>query len=181
MRSLHLIIASIAVSLLLVPQAGVAFTSTTAVDARGGIPNYAQVTPAIFRGGRPSFQDLRFLQNSGVRTIINLENDDRAVRTELDNARRLGLNEITIPLEYLSAPSDQDIQRILSILQDPSVGPIFLHCKHGEDRTGMVMGLYRVFVQKWTPQNAYREMLQMGFHPNLKALDDYFRAKTGLR
>ncbi len=41
------------------------------------------------------------------------------------------------------------------------------------------MGLYRVEVEGWSPEKAYEEMLKLGFHAKFKALDDYFRIRTG--
>ena len=46
----------------------------------------------------------------------------------------------------------------------------FIHCTHGHDRTGLVVGCYRVLKQGWTKNDAYAEMLQHGFHPELLGL-----------
>ena len=83
----------------------------------------------------------------------------------------------------LSERLPPDLQKfaetLVNLHLDEKNFPIFLHCAHGEDRTGLLMGLYRVEVQGWTPEKAYLEMLKLGFHPKFKALDDYFRDRTG--
>ena len=76
-------------------------------------------------------------------------------------------------------PSDVQINQILSALADTNNFPIFIHCHHGQDRTGLIIGLYRVEAQGWAPAKAYQEMLVNGFHPNLAGLDKYFRDRTG--
>ena len=53
-----------------------------------------------------------------------------------------------------------------------------MHCYHGEDRTGLVVGLHRYTNDHWTAVDAYREMLARGFHPVITILDSYFKKKT---
>jgi protein tyrosine/serine phosphatase len=85
---------------------------------------------------------------------------------------------IAVPLSGFFAPSDSDTNKILSILSDSSKYPIYLHCRHGEDRTGLMVGLYRVFYEDVRPAQAYDEMLKMGFHKFLLGLNRYFKEKT---
>jgi tyrosine-protein phosphatase SIW14 len=49
-----------------------------------------------------------------------------------------------------------------------------VHCTHGQDRTGLVVGLYRTIHDGWTKTDAYREMLQLGFHPELRGLREFW-------
>ena len=81
-------------------------------------------------------------------------------------------------MSWLIAPKDADVEKIISLLTDQSQAPLFIHCTHGQDRTGLIMGLYRIFVDKWSSGNAYDEMLKIGFHPEFFALDHYFKSKT---
>jgi len=46
----------------------------------------------------------------------------------------------------------------------------FVHCEHGEDRTGLAVGAYRIKVEHWTKPAAYQEMEAPGFHPLLRGL-----------
>lgn len=144
------------------------------------IPNFRQVTEQLFRGGRPSNANLAELKQRGIGTVINLENEPGPVANERRAAEQLGLNFVSSPMSWLTRPEDQQVDNLLSLLADESAFPIFLHCRHGEDRTGLIMGLYRVLVQGWRPADAYKEMLALGFHPSFKALDDYFRERTGM-
>ncbi len=61
----------------------------------------------------------------------------------------------------------------------PSTGAIYVHCRHGQDRTGLVVGLERVFVEGWDPADAYAEMLSHGFHTYFLGLKEYFFTQTG--
>lgn len=145
-----------------------------------GIPNFQSVTDQIVRGGRPGSGDLANLQNRiGVRTVINLENKQPIIDQERMTATQLGINFYSSPMSAAARPTDRQVDEILSMLKDPNNFPIFIHCHHGQDRTGMVIGIYRVEVQGWAPAKAYQEMLDLGFHPTISTLDQYFRDRTG--
>ena len=58
-------------------------------------------------------------------------------------------------------------QRIRGIVTDISAAekPVFVHCLHGEDRTGLVIGAYRMLVERWSFDRAYAEMIAHGHSP----------------
>lgn len=142
------------------------------------IPKFVSVTSQIYRGGRPDTAGLQQLAKMNVRTVINIDDNESAAKRERETAEKLGLRWINEPMDSFREPASAQIDRLLASLQDPSLFPVFIHCKHGEDRTGLVIGLYRVEVQKWTPTAAYKEMRERGFHPILKALDRFFHWRT---
>ncbi len=146
-----------------------------------GIPNFQKTTDVIYRGGRPTLKGLQYLKTAGFKTIINLENNNQAVSQEFAAAKKLGLQMYSAPMSWTTKPDDKQVNAILANLQNPEMYPIFIHCHHGMDRTGLIIGLHRVFAQKWTAKDAYSEMLKYGFHPEYKALDNYYRVKTQMR
>lgn len=142
------------------------------------IPNEHNVSEGIKRGGRPTRFDLAELSQQGFKTIINLESNESAIAQEKRNAERLGFNYIISELNTNETPDDSQIQKVLEILRDPSQQPVFIHCYHGQDRTGMVIGIHRVLDENWSQSEAYKEMLNLGFHPRYIKLKNYFFAKT---
>jgi protein tyrosine/serine phosphatase len=142
------------------------------------VPAYREVTSGISRGGRPGTQGLTDLRRMGVRTVINLENENQPVAAERGLAAQLGLSWVSEPMSASAVPNDAEVMQVLSLLQDARRYPIFVHCHFGEDRTGLIIGLYRVLAQRWTAQQAYNEMLQDGFHPQFQGMVRYFQAKT---
>ena len=78
------------------------------------------------------------------------------------------------------APSERQVKQALLILNDPSLRPIFVHCLLGEDRNTFIIGLYRVYFQDWTTQEAWAEMVYSGFHvrPTLRGFETYFWRHT---
>jgi protein tyrosine/serine phosphatase len=60
-------------------------------------------------------------------------------------------------------PEMKDVVRFLRLAGDPARRPVFVHCKHGADRTGMMVAFYRIVRQGWTKKQAIREMVHGGF------------------
>ena len=150
-------------------------------DTSTAIPALREVIPGLHRGGRPNMPEaMKTLIELKIHTIINIDNDPDQAQLEKEQAEANGMRYIDSPMSAFSTPDEQQVNALLLALQDPANFPIFIHCMHGEDRTGLIMGLYRVKVQSWPASKAYQEMLDLGFHSILFPLDDYFREKTGL-
>jgi protein tyrosine/serine phosphatase len=62
---------------------------------------------------------------------------------------------------------DEDVIRVLRIINKKENGPFLIHCQHGADRTGVMSAMYRIVVQGWTKDDAIKEMVDggYGFHP----------------
>lgn len=125
---------------------------------REGLPNLHQVTPTVYRGGQPTAEGMRQLKVMGVKTVINL----RSFNSDRDELGDTGLEYEHI---YMKAwhPEREDIIRFLRIVMDKNKAPVFVHCQHGADRTGLMCAIYRVAVCGWTKEEAIHEMTDGGF------------------
>ncbi|OFZ21245.1 MAG: hypothetical protein A2X94_07235 [Bdellovibrionales bacterium GWB1_55_8] len=152
----------------------------TVPSSTGGNPidAFYVVAPGIYRGAQPDKAGYDALKALGVRTVVGLRTSGWPIFRESRLAEARGIRFISVPLGSFSTPQDRDIHLVLDYLSDPALRPIFIHCRHGEDRTGLLVGLYRVFQQNWTPADAYAEMLKYNFHPLLWALRDYYFRMT---
>jgi tyrosine-protein phosphatase SIW14 len=143
------------------------------------IPNFVQIEPGkIYRGGRPSKAGMDYLKSIGVRTIINLEDDPQAVQAEATYAAKLGIREILAPITDTWVIQHASVERAVRALKDPSLYPIYLHCEHGKNRTGLVYGVRRVEAFGWEPKRAYKEMRSLGFWRFHYFLKNYFEWRT---
>ena len=142
------------------------------------IAGFQMVDPGFYRGGQPREEGLLALEELGIRSIVDLRTTASDVVKEKRIAESLGLTHISAPIQSLLTPNDAEVEAILVHLANPALRPIFLHCRHGEDRTGLLVALYRHYDQNWTPQDAYAEMMAGGFHPILFNLQNYFFYKT---
>ena len=146
------------------------------------IPQFLQVTPDLYRGGTPGPDGIAYLAQIGVKTILDMETTDSEISLELATAAPLNIRVISKQLPpLLVRPTDTRMDQIIDILKDRSNYPLFVHCKHGQDRTGVAIGLFRVYVQGWSPTDAYNEMVALNFHPTSEiGLRCYFEEKTGM-
>jgi protein tyrosine/serine phosphatase len=140
--------------------------------AKPGLPNLHQVSDVYFRGAQPSAEGMRELARMKVKTVVNL----RAMNSDRDE-----IGETALAYEHISFKAwhaeDEDVVRFLRIVTDPERQPVFVHCQHGADRTGMMTALYRIVVEGWTKDDAISEMTEggYGFHSIWQDLVDYVR------
>ena len=137
-----------------------------------------EVSPEIYRSSRPGEQDYAKLQAMGIKFILNLESDKDIVWKEIEQASKYNIQVMWAPMSGWKKPKDSDVNRALDALANPSLRPIVVHCKLGKDRTGMVVGLYRVEHEHWSPEEAYQEMKDQGFHSLLVMLQWYYKERT---
>jgi protein tyrosine/serine phosphatase len=140
--------------------------------------NFSQVTPNLYRSARPDRPGVTILKQMGVRTIIDLEDDDDAVEQEQGWAQEEGINFIHSPMNGLQTPRTPQVDDILAKINDPALQPVIVHCKQGHDRTGLIIALDRVFYQGWSPKDAHDEMMALGFNSLLIAMNHYFEERT---
>lgn len=102
------------------------------------------------------------LKKLGLKTIINL----RSFHSDRDETIAAGLAYEHIYMKPWH-PEEEEVVRFLKIATDPKRTPVLVHCKHGADRTGTMVAVYRIAVQGWSKVEAIREMTQGGFgyHP----------------
>src|SRR3982750_1446210 len=80
------------------------------------LPNFHSVNTKVFRGGQPQKGGLQKLSQMGIKTIINLRDDDALANTEEEEARAAGLQYFNIPFDNFGRPSDEKVNEVLSLL-----------------------------------------------------------------
>lgn len=134
----------------------------------------------VYRGSRPTQEGISELAAMKVKTILNLENNNDAIKQEIAWAGSMGINEVVAEMAGTSAPPDDAVELALDTLADPRNMPVYVHCAKGEDRTGAVIALHRIFNQGWEAKDAEDEMEAHGYNNVLVAMKDYFEKKAGL-
>lgn len=133
------------------------------------LPNFATVQPGIYRGAAPTAEGLTKLKALGVRTVIDLRIEKKGQKEEEAAVKALGLKRVRIPMGA-EAPTEKQVAQFLSLLNNSRTEPVFVHCQHGADRTGAMVGIWRVTHDKWDFARTYTEMRKYGFKPWLKDL-----------
>ena len=127
------------------------------------LPNLYKVNGHLYRGGQPTEAGLQQLKQLGVKTIIDLrENDDRAKREEIW-AKAAGIRFINYPESGWFKPDRSRVDAIIKEIDNPKNQPVFVHCQRGSDRTGTVIAVYRISHEGWTGRQANDEAKKFGF------------------
>ena len=125
-----------------------------------GVPNFGQVTPKLFRGAQPSEKGFEALAKMGVDIVV----DARGERADSEGKEvsRLGMKYVAIPW-HCPFPHDDVFVRFLKLVQANPDKKVFVHCRLGDDRTGMMVAAYRIAEEGWTADEAMLEMQYFGF------------------
>jgi len=127
------------------------------LDHRGMV-RFDKVDDDVYRGSQPSMDQLMRLSTDPevrIKTVLKLNpGSDPAAP---------GVRQIHHALYGPITPSVEKIREILKDI-DQAEKPLLIHCTHGEDRTGLIVALYRV-CKGMTPEDAYKDMVAHGFHP----------------
>src|ERR1700751_1483396 len=172
--SIHLTNRPLAVGVLVLALGGAvsvhaqAASPTPAGNAEGligqhlplnGVPNFGEVTSQLLRGGQPTEAGFEELSKRGIGLVINLRGDSKAERAMVE---KLGMQYVSIPW-HCAYPKDRQVAQFLSVLRANPDKKIFVHCRLGVDRTGLMIASYRMAEQGWTAARAHREMAAFGF------------------
>ncbi|MBZ5654802.1 MAG: dual specificity protein phosphatase family protein [Acidobacteriia bacterium] len=125
-----------------------------------GVGNFGEVTPALFRGAQPTHEGLAALAKMGIGIVVDAHGNQ--ANNEGKEVGKLGMQYVAIPW-HCPFPNDDVFVRFLKLLQENPDKKVFVHCRLGEDRTGMMVAAYRMAAQGWTADEAMREMHQFGF------------------
>ena len=150
---------------------------TSLPAAAEDLPNFHAVGPGIWRGAAPSEAGLRHLKAMGVKTVIDLRIAPKTVRKEGVYAQSLGFRWINLPMGS-DPPTPKQVATLLATLSRAPGESVFVHCQHGADRTGCMLGIYRVTRQGWAFPRAYAEMRQDGFDPRWGRLREAVRVRA---
>ena len=128
------------------------------------IPNLRKVHDWLFRGGHINKDSINTLLALNIKTVICLRSTKKEIAAEKILVENAGIQFISLPMTYLCWPSEESINEFFQIIETEGNRPIYLHCKHGCDRTGMLVAFWRMAKDNWTFSSAYDEMKALGYH-----------------
>ena len=125
-----------------------------------GVGNFGEVTPTLFRGAQPTPKGFESLAKMGIDIIVDARGDRSA--SEGKEVRALGMQYVAIPW-HCPFPHDDAFVRFLKLLKKNPYKKVFVHCRLGDDRTGMMIASYRMAAEGWSANEAMLEMQRFGF------------------
>ncbi len=149
-------------------------TSLLSYGSGGDIANFHGLPSKggkVFRGAAPG-QNMHQIRENDITHILIFKNDIRGeVEAEKKFMKDGGIVVKHIPFKWKDIDSSEKacgqaidaLNYVLDVSSNIENGILF-HCTVGEDRTGLLAGLYRLATSKWTVDRTYRdEMCKYGF------------------
>ncbi len=147
----------------------------------------------VYRSGQLTAEGFRdAIRELGIRSVVNLQDEfpdpdivkswhDHTTIKEKALCSEMGVKYIHLMPDLVSRnakPGDRPtvIEGMLESYDDPSNYPMLVHCKAGLHRTGILVAIYRMEYEGWTPDQAYRELRAHGFGETVcNEANDYVR------
>ena len=162
------------------------------------VPNLAQVDRSIWRSGQITSQDgwdwiAKIAAGRKVHVIklnFDVEGSDAL-------AQAMGFDVLYVPVqpggdvaiwdEFRSTPGKapdpaavaKAKTQLAYCLARPTTDLCLVHCTHGQDRTGLIIGEHRMLHDGWNKEAAYAEMLAHHFHPELHGVHEAWESFKG--
>ena len=142
-------------------------------NLQSAIINFCEVAPnTLWRGAKPDEEGAAWLVAHGVRTVVNLEllHDDLAnfgaaknvdagtppLKTDIQYFRLRDWEPLAI---FVPALTDQHVAQFLAIMKQ-SPKPVYVHCRSGQNRTGVMVAAYRLLIENADLEKTIAEMKQ---------------------
>lgn len=130
---------------------------------------FFKVDDKLYRGGQPNEEGIKELAKNGIKLIINLRDpfeqsiESFTTAQEQELAEKSGIKFLNIPATcaLFTTPhvniSQEKIDQFLKSIEQ-SKGPVFVHCKVGQDRTGLTVASYLMRKYNYSFEQAYKYM-----------------------
>lgn len=129
--------------------------------SRISIGNFGQINANYYRGEQPEGRDYADLAAIGIKTVIDLQADGDSNEQRIVEAN--GMKFYRFPMTTHVPPTSQQITKFLEIVNDPAQQPVYVHCKGGKHRTGVMTAVYRMEQDSWNAERAFSEMKRYKF------------------
>jgi protein tyrosine/serine phosphatase len=154
--------------------AGLTLASAWASSQSENLPNFQKVDDHVYRGAQPTNNGFKDLAERGIKTVVDLRDiGEHSQADEQKAVTDLGMRYVSIPMQGMSTPKDKQIAAGLALLNDVAIGPVFVHCKRGADRTGTMIAVYRILHDGWDSKRALSEAKSYGMSVFQRAMQRY--------
>lgn len=116
--------------------------TTEARPRTSDIPNFDYVHENFLRGGQPDCDGVDWLRSQGVQATIDLRGDDRDNQwfpPAWENLKRF-----KIDVGDFKAPTFEQVNQFIELVDNPENQPVYVHCKAGIGRTGVMTACWRI-------------------------------------
>jgi protein tyrosine phosphatase (PTP) superfamily phosphohydrolase (DUF442 family) len=147
--------------------------SDTSAQVTTTLPMFHRLDANYTRGAEPASGGIETLTRLGVKTVVDL----RSIYDHTDAAglaaEKAGLRYYWLPLGVWNPATDAQAREFVTLVTDESKGPFYVFCDDGLHRTGEMSAIYRVAHDRWSVEQALKEMDAIGFNPYYYSLRSY--------
>ena len=161
------LLASIAASLWLMSACAgpSAHPDACTLELTSDVANACVVSNGVlWRGGKPASQGALALMNKGVGTVVNLEmlHSDKDAFRQAKGAPPRSVDYFEVPEwepNVVIAPGrvDDSVAEFIAIVRSQP-RPVYVHCRSGQNRTGVMVAAYRILEEGVPVESAIEEM-----------------------
>ena len=163
------------------PSAGLCadVESRPELKSTSDLPNFHKVHSFLYRSGEPTAKGVQQCHDLGIKTLIDLRATGERTRREAAWGQELGMKYINLPMSD-KAPTKSQVDTFMETVKQAKKdnAPVLVHCAHGSDRTGCLVGIWRVSEDGFTYDQAYKEMRRYYFGPQFKQLSGAVKARA---
>lgn len=145
-----------------------------------GIANFGRLSQHLYRGAQPQVEAYPSLKAIGIDTVVRLSTGEEFIAGERERVEALGMRFVSLPWRTADVPTAGQVQEFLELFREQPARTIFVHCREGVDRTGVMIALYRIAIDHFTTEQAVAEMkafhYRYFFHPHLEDYVESFPA-----
>ena len=141
----------------------------------GGLSNFYKIDQHVWRGAQPDADGFAALAKMGVKTVLDLRGPEHSEADEKQIVESLGMHYVSVPMLGMHTPTEDQISRAMSLMNDTTAWPVFVHCQRGADRTGAVVACYRIGHDHWDNKKALSEARSFGMSWYQRALQSYVK------
>ena len=140
------------------------------------LKNFHEFSRNIYKGAQPTAEGFKKLKKMGIKTIIDIlpnHSDEKLIEG-------LGFSYFQIPVKLWKL-EDNGVIQYLKIVTNTKNYPVFIHCDDGDEKTGLMVAVYRMYAQNWTTYDATKEFCKTEQHKHWnevsKCLEDIDKDK----
>ncbi len=150
--------------------ATIPMTRYTTPPPASDIPNFQALSDTYLRGGQPDQDGLNWLAEAGVKTRIDLRGDDRDNQWNPPQWNPASIKVFKVDVKDYHAPTIAMVEKFIEIAEAPENQPVFVHCKAGVGRTGVMTACMNI-ARGMTAEQALKQEGINSYHGTLQQED----------
>lgn len=124
--------------------------------------NFHIVDNNLWRSSQPNSESIKRMKLHGLKSIINLRGDEQTDIWEKKLSDSLGIKYFSKPMDATKEQDLNYLKEILSLIEDENNQPVLIHCLGGKDRTGLIVGMYKLKYSDISMEDLKKEIIMYG-------------------